>query len=404
MRKLPILLIALLLISGLTIRPGSAAGPPGTEGKTLAGLLAAEELEVSDPETRMFLTGKAQIFNKRWSDAREKLKQYLEKYPSGRYRAEALYWLGLTLDRLSRDVTDSGRMIELKEEAVGVLEDLIEQHPESFWTDDAATLKAEIYAILALMGKKKSEDIIRKMAEDREKENIDLKIIGLNALLDIEPEAAIPLLMQIIKKEEDPSVRKKGVMMLGRHFSDAALNILKKSAKEDPDKDVRKEAAFWAALIEMHRLPVYLNFYFFGARVKNDDYFKENIVNEFDLPRSALRNSKKAEETIKSRFGRKISGVKHQTSVYGIIHTHGLPYCAIHDIRVKVIIDDQERTEDQITGKVQFFDHETGKIYLPSFTIDSAKEKLFVVRRGNKAALLMLQFESAGDLDSEGDE
>ncbi|MDH5745278.1 MAG: outer membrane protein assembly factor BamD, partial [Candidatus Aminicenantes bacterium] len=144
--------LAGLLITSL----GLTAGVPDKSawGSGLTGLESNyENIKFADEELDVFLKAKDYVFKRYWRKAKEQLEFYLKKYPSGQLRAEALYWLAQSLNRISKDEVDKDKVIALKEEAVQKLELLIGQYPESVWTDDAQELRVEIAGELALIGR-----------------------------------------------------------------------------------------------------------------------------------------------------------------------------------------------------------------------------------------------------------
>ena len=88
-----------------------------------------------------FLEAKEHVLQMEWETAHEELESYLEDFPVGSHRDEALYWLARSLNRLARTQTDIERVIDLKRRASNHLDELLETRPESVWRDDAEALR-----------------------------------------------------------------------------------------------------------------------------------------------------------------------------------------------------------------------------------------------------------------------
>ncbi len=302
-----------------------------------------------------------------------------------------------SLDKLSRIETDPQTMIRLKETAMEKLDSLIEEFPQSIWCDDAWALKVEISGMLAVLGKSDSREIIQKIARSEAETDMHLKMLGLNALLDLEPNVAISLLKQILADEKDPSLRKRALLLLVRHYSEASLAAVASAAQKDPDEEVRKAAAFWVRQINRFRIPTVLNYYVFEARIKELDkaeMFPEDKVSVFLLPRTRLRSEKEMKSIVQRYFRQELKSFRFEAGVYGNVYAYERePHCMVHDIVINVFIDTEKKTPQNIKGKIRFFDNERQKEFWVSYDINDRNETLLAVRRGNNVALLVLQFE-----------
>ncbi len=107
---------------------------------------------VQNKEMTQFFKAKENLFKQDWAAAKTGLEQYLKDYSEGRLRDEALYWIAVSSNYLSKAATDSGRMIALREEAVQSLTSLIDGFSGSFWTKDALLLRKEICRDLDYFG------------------------------------------------------------------------------------------------------------------------------------------------------------------------------------------------------------------------------------------------------------
>ena len=351
-------------------------------------------------EIYIFLKGKEYVFKRQWEKAREMLYIYIKRYQSGRLRDEALYWLAQCLNKLSKDQVDKYKVIELKEQAVRELDHLIQQFPKSVWLDDAQELRIEIAGELALIGKTEYKKIIQQTYETQEKTETDLKLIALNSLIELDPEAAIPFLKKIIETDKDPQVRKKVVLLLGKKYTQGVITILEDVSKKDPDKEVREEASYWLDQIIIRSIPVSLIYYVFSAKLTDASEFKripEKKMNIFTLPRGKPGDEERAKKEINTLFNNKLLDLTRQSSGRADILMTMFDYSVSNKIsgfRLQFLKEGFEKDFDNISGKVLFQDLDDNKNYYASYSVGNESEKLLGMRNGDQVALMFLQFES----------
>jgi tetratricopeptide (TPR) repeat protein len=92
----------------------------------------------------------------------------------------------------------------------------------------------------------------RRSSSDCEEDDDDVKVIALNALLQMDADRALPLLKKVMASREKCSevLRKKAVFLIAqKQRAPEAADLLVEAAKNDPDVDVRKEALFWLSRV-----------------------------------------------------------------------------------------------------------------------------------------------------------
>ncbi len=359
-----------------------------------------EGTKFADEELDIFLKAKDYVFKRYWRKAKEQLEFFLEKYPSSQLRAEALYWLAQSLNRMSRDEVYKDKVIALKEDAFQKLEHLIGQYPDSVWIDDAKVLRVEIAGELALIGKIEYTSIIQHIYEKGKKTETELKLIALNSLIMLEPEASIPLLKGILVKEKDLQVRKNIVLLLGKKYDRSVLTLLEDVSKNDPDREVREEASYWLEQIKIRSIPVNLNYYLFTAHLTDPAELKripENKINYYTLPRIKPGDEERSKKEIINFFNGKLLDLRRQSfgradilmAMFGSSVSHKL-----HGFLINFPKEGFEKAYDHFSGKVLFRDLEARKDYFAPFTAKDENETLLAMRRANGVVLMFLQFES----------
>ena len=234
-------------------------------GSALAALDLKQDKE---DETRKALeVAKKYIYEKNWEDAVSKLEEMVEKFEKSRYLDESLYWLGYSMEKLSRDLENMNQQVQFKEQAVKHLNKLIKEMDQSSWLNDAKVLRVEIAEELVKRGYSNYKEYINGSLglgvlggieggvsggveggigigaeEDPERE---LKLVALDALMNMKDERAFSILKEVIDKNDDPRLRNKAIFIISQGHSPEVVPLLVKVAKSDPDEEVRKQAIFW---------------------------------------------------------------------------------------------------------------------------------------------------------------
>ena len=375
-----------------------------------------------DSDLERFLEAKQHVLEVEWERASEKLESYLEDFPTGNYRDEALYWVARSLNGLARAHTDVENVIDLKLRASHYLDNLLEGHPESVWRNDAEALRMEISGELALMGVKEHRKYIEELArkygsstaegELQSDEDAYRTILALHTLTVLEPAVVVPILKRTLRSDPRIEIRKEVMSLMAEEYPEDALPVLREIEGTDPHKELRAAASRLIDVIKETRIPVYLNYYAFRLRLEDQTQrmrIPEGELALFDLPRKEAGSVNKVEKALKDFFGGKASGVSIVTFSFkvarsaALLAAAGLPeLMSQHEVdgfRVELPFrsEDFAKHYNQISGKVRFLDLESRQSYERAYTVDASNDKLFVMRIGDKVAAFVLQFESAGE-------
>ncbi|HEY5547579.1 MAG TPA: HEAT repeat domain-containing protein, partial [Gemmatimonadaceae bacterium] len=202
-------------------------------------------------------------------DAAQRFARLAERYPKTSHAAEALYWRAYALFRTGGSSSLSSALTSLV--------DLNRLYPTSNANrNDAGSLRIRICGELARRG---NEDCARELVAtassssassstattqgggqirscpDENDEN-DERIMALNALMNMNSEAAVPILERTLARRDDCSrgLRKKAVFILANKRQTGVVDILLKVAREDPAPDVREQAVFWLSNVRDPRV------------------------------------------------------------------------------------------------------------------------------------------------------
>ncbi|MFC1640248.1 HEAT repeat domain-containing protein [Gemmatimonadota bacterium] len=78
-------------------------------------------------------------------------------------------------------------------------------------------------------------------------ENMETRLAALNALITMDTDKALPILIPVLQNRDECSVelRRKAVFLVSQHETDETVDLLFNAAKTDPDFEVREQAVFW---------------------------------------------------------------------------------------------------------------------------------------------------------------
>jgi HEAT repeat protein len=202
----------------------------------------------------------------------ELFEQSLDEEPE--YASEALYYQALAYYRIG------GR--SNYDRAYGKLHEQLSRYPDAASSGDAEELMVRIESELArrgdaqaaerlareaerlsqdemTMAREMERDVQRDVEREREhamqegvSEEADIKAMALHALIQADPEKAIPYLSKVLKNRtpETAELREQAVFILGQHESDQTLDLMLDVVRNDPEPDVKAQAAFWLTQVD----------------------------------------------------------------------------------------------------------------------------------------------------------
>jgi len=211
-------LVGLMLASPTTVRGQDAA--PAAEAEY------AEQYEVA----------RRALSSSQYTRAIELFRAYRTAAPRAQHVDESLYWEAFALSRL-----EGTRYLR---EALTALRMQARQYPDASTSSDAKELLARIHGELANRGDSESAEwVYRETEQDRADET---KLVALNALMQMDSEAAVPILRKLIQDtDENSELRAHALFILTQQDADSATDILLDVARNDPDPEVREQAVFW---------------------------------------------------------------------------------------------------------------------------------------------------------------
>ena len=203
-------------------------------------------------------------------DAARMFARIAERYPRTTQAADALYNQAFALYRIGNSSSLSSGLEALR--------DLDRLYPTSNANrGDAGSLRIRICDELARRGDEAcAREIVSSAQGQRspsstsssssssqgqqncpsENDDNDERIMALNALLNMNSEAAVPILERTLARRDAcyRALRKKAVFLIAQKRTEGVVDILLKVAREDPDPGVREDAVFWLSNVRDPRV------------------------------------------------------------------------------------------------------------------------------------------------------
>jgi HEAT repeat protein len=205
-------------------------------------------------------------------DAARMFERIAERYPRTTIAADALYNQAFALYRIGNSSSLSN--------ALEALRDLDRLYPSSTANKgDAGSLRIRICDEMARRGDEAcARDIVstaqgqqntrssastspssqsgQNQSCPRDGDDNDERMMALNALMNMNSEAAIPILERTLNRRDACSraLRKKAVFLIAQKRGDNVVETLLRVAREDPEASVREDAVFWLSNVRDPRV------------------------------------------------------------------------------------------------------------------------------------------------------
>jgi len=242
-----------LLCLAVLFLPGRAIGQDETQVAQLTYQMAQLTDQAAAMEDTIYRAARRALNESQYRRAIELFEQALDEEPE--YSAEALYYQALSYYRMG------GR--SNYDRALGKLEAQMNRYPDAASYGDAEELMVRIEGELARRGDAHAAERLAREADrlgweaDQEVEHAaereaEIKAMALHALIQADPEKAIPYLSKVLQNRtpETAELRGQAVFILGQHESDETLDLMLDVVRNDPDPEVKAHAAFWLSQVD----------------------------------------------------------------------------------------------------------------------------------------------------------
>jgi hypothetical protein len=173
--------------------------------------------EKIERQQELYDDGREDLDEDRYDRAAEKFQQLAEM--NGPQTDAALYWKAYAENRLGR-----------RDTALSTIADLKRRFPQSRWQKDAGALELEV------------RQTAGQKPQPEAQTDAELKILALQALLNSDPERAMPLVEKLLSGPGSPKDKAKVLFMAAQSGSPQARELLAKVALGQSNPDLQRRA------------------------------------------------------------------------------------------------------------------------------------------------------------------
>ncbi len=237
---------ALLAVGLALTAAGGAAQSVATASSARSSGTAPAPWIQEDPGAKAYQAAREALNARRYEEAARLFAELRTRHPQSGYLADAYYYEAFARSRSSA-----------RNELQRALELLAEQRnrfPSAGTARDSDQLRVRIEAQLARRGDAQSAEYIAQQAANPCGPGQEVRAAALSALLNMNPQAALPLLREVLQSRDECSaeLRKQAVFLIAQNMDDEAVDILLDLAHRnpDPDPEVREQAVFWLSQVK----------------------------------------------------------------------------------------------------------------------------------------------------------
>lgn len=287
--------------------------------------MPAEPWVQQDPGDSIYRSGRTQLNRSEYRSAARSFAELRSRHPRSGYVPDSYYWEAFARNRLGS--TDQLRT------ALELLQTQAERYPDAATARDGRVLATRIRGRLAQMGDAESAETIAELAPEREaaerdraaaerdrapryseqEPEDDIRLIALQALLNMDAERAMPILKQIMERRDAGSeeLRRHAVFIISQKHSSETTDILLDAAQNDPDPEVRQQAVFFLSQVRDERAVDALS----GILASSQDA----DVQEAALFALSQHRSERAAQALREYAGRSdVSADSRQAAIFGL--------------------------------------------------------------------------------------
>jgi TolA-binding protein len=210
--------------------------------------------QADDPADSLYRAGREALNRGDYREAARTFAQIADRYPASAYAGDALYWEAYA----HYSIGETGEL----RAALRALDAQKTRFPRAATRGDADALAVRVRGALARAGDNAAAQSVAEAAtqgqpcargtgEDRD----DERVAALNALLQMNAEQAMPILKQVLARRDacSANLREKALFLVSQKRTAETENILLDAVRNDPDPDVRKRAIFWLGQVNSDR-------------------------------------------------------------------------------------------------------------------------------------------------------
>jgi HEAT repeat protein len=223
-RLLVLAALAVTFVVGTAVRGAlfAGSGPPAQSVGLCAllansGAAAFSTRHAADQTETLYREALRALNTQQWQTAISEFSQL--RALNGRHSDEALYWKAYAQNKQG-----------LRADALTTIGDLERSYPGSRWLNDARALELQV--------RQESGQSV----SPQDQPDDQLKLLAINAVMNSDPERAIPLLEKLIESDSSTVVKERALFVLTQNESPKARQAVVEIARSNPDPAVRKKA------------------------------------------------------------------------------------------------------------------------------------------------------------------
>ena len=200
-----------------------------------------------DPADSLYRLARQELNQGNYERAAMLFRRIRTQHADSRYTADSYYW-----EAFARYRTGDA---EGYETALDLLRTQEDRYPSASTRDDASSLYVRIRGLLAERGDSRAAQDITQRAQGQEgacpEEEDDVRVMALNALLNMDAERALPILRRVLERRDACSaeLRRRAIWLISQQHSDESTYLLLEVARSDPDREGREQAVFWLSQV-----------------------------------------------------------------------------------------------------------------------------------------------------------
>ena len=182
------------------------------------------KFSTTNQDDRLYEQGQRELDRGQWNAA---LTNFTQVASRGGSRADgALYWKAYALNKLGR-----------RDESLAAIAELRKSYASSRWLDDANALEMEV--------KQSTGQAVSP--EDQPDE--ELKLMALNALVNTDPDRALPILDNLLKSSQSLRLKERALFVLAQSSSPRGQQVLEQFAKGGANPDLQLKAIQYLGVV-----------------------------------------------------------------------------------------------------------------------------------------------------------
>jgi HEAT repeat protein len=212
-----------------------------------------------DPADSLYRSARDALNRGDYGRAAKMFADIQQKYPKSAYVADAQYYEAFARYRIGTtdELHTAAKVLEPLASKLMTVSNNTTPGARGFYAVDrrgasnneVAALYAHINGVLAQRGDRDAADKVAKAAALNgsvvcDNDDIQVRVEALNALSQMDPNAAMPLFKRVLDRKDDCSseLRRRAVFMLSRRADAESEQLVVAAAKSDPSVNVRTEA------------------------------------------------------------------------------------------------------------------------------------------------------------------